>query len=83
MSHQDRREPLPKGYQYPTHGVDCDCPPCRNKYWGGYMNAEAYRQDQLIRAAAESAVKHFGVDGVDALLDALATRTQTAYGWGV
>jgi hypothetical protein len=47
------------------------------------MNAEAYRQDQLIRAAAESAVKHFGVDGVDALLDALATRTQTAYGWGV
>jgi hypothetical protein len=30
MSHQDRRDPLPVDYQYPTHGVDCDCPPCRD-----------------------------------------------------
>lgn len=30
-SHQERRAPLPADYQYPTHGVDCDCPPCRNK----------------------------------------------------
>ncbi len=29
MSHQTRRDPLPVDYQYPTHGVDCDCPPCR------------------------------------------------------
>ncbi len=28
-NHQDRRDPLPADYQYPTHGVDCDCPPCR------------------------------------------------------
>ena len=32
MSHQDRRAPLPAEYQYPTHGVDCDCPTCRNKW---------------------------------------------------
>ncbi len=31
MSHQDRRAPLPGDYQFPTHGVDCDCPPCRNR----------------------------------------------------
>jgi hypothetical protein len=31
MSHQDRRLPLPADYQFPTHGVDCDCPPCREK----------------------------------------------------
>ena len=30
-SHQQRREPLPADYQFPTHGVDCDCPPCRDK----------------------------------------------------
>ncbi len=66
-----------------THGVDCDCPPCRMRYWGGYMNAEAYRQDQLVRLAAESAVKHLGAGGVEALLDALGARTQTAYGWDV
>lgn len=30
-SHQQRRDPLPADYQYPTHGVDCDCPPCRNR----------------------------------------------------
>jgi len=30
MSHQDRRDPLPEDYQYPTHGVDCDCVTCRN-----------------------------------------------------
>jgi len=29
-NHQDRRAPLPAHYQFPTHGVDCDCPPCRN-----------------------------------------------------
>ena len=32
MSHQDRREPLPEDYQFPTHGVDCDCVTCRNKH---------------------------------------------------
>lgn len=32
MSHQDRREPLPPDYQFPTHGVDCDCPTCRNRH---------------------------------------------------
>lgn len=32
MSHQDRRDPLPADYQYPTHGVDCDCPPCRGRW---------------------------------------------------
>ncbi len=83
MSHQDRRDPLPVDYQYPTHGMDCDCPPCRMRYWGGYINAEAYRQDQLVRLAAESAVKHLGAGGVEALLDALGARTQTAYGWDV
>ena len=31
MSHQDRREPLDRAYQFPTHGVDCDCPPCRER----------------------------------------------------
>lgn len=30
-NHQTRRAPLPADYQYPTHGVDCDCPSCRNK----------------------------------------------------
>lgn len=30
-SHQQRREPLPADYQFPTHGVECDCPPCRSK----------------------------------------------------
>ena len=30
-SHQERRDPLPKDYQYPTHGVDCDCVTCRYK----------------------------------------------------
>ncbi len=30
-SHQDRRDPLPADYQFPTHGVDCDCPPCRDR----------------------------------------------------
>lgn len=30
-NHQHRRAPLPADYQFPTHGVDCDCPPCRNE----------------------------------------------------
>jgi len=32
-SHQERREPLPADYQYPTHGVDCDCVTCRHQGW--------------------------------------------------
>ena len=31
-SHQERRDPLPKDYQHPTHGVDCDCVTCRNRW---------------------------------------------------
>ena len=31
MSHQDRREPLPDDYQFPTHSVECDCPSCRSR----------------------------------------------------
>ncbi len=27
-SHQSRRDPLPADYQFPTHGVDCDCQFC-------------------------------------------------------
>jgi len=30
-NHQRRRESLPPAYQFPTHGVDCDCPPCRDR----------------------------------------------------
>jgi hypothetical protein len=37
MSHQDRRLPLPADYQFPTHGVDCDCPPCRNRFFDVHM----------------------------------------------
>lgn len=33
-NHQARRSPLPADYQYPTHGVDCDCPTCRNRVVG-------------------------------------------------
>ena len=31
-NHQERRRPLPADYQHPTHGVDCDCPTCRNRW---------------------------------------------------
>ncbi len=68
MSHQDRRAPLPAEYQYPTHGVDCDCPPCRNRVT---ENIGYHTQYILSSPAIRVSVSHTG------------QVTQTAYGWGV
>ncbi len=70
MSHQDRRDPLPKGYQYPTHGVDCDCPPCRDRVTGVSLRfIQQYNIDS---------------DQIVTRVDLESLRiTQTAYGWGV
>jgi hypothetical protein len=70
MSHQDRREPLQKGYQYPTHGVDCDCPPCRERVTGVSLRfIQQYNIDS---------------DEIVTRVDLESLRvTQTAYGWGV
>ena len=67
MSHQDRRLPLPADYQFPTHGVDCDCPTCRNRVTEtiGYHTTVA---DEFMA-------------GWDAALR--LNPTVTAYGWGV
>jgi hypothetical protein len=70
MSHQDRRDPLPQGYQFPTHGVDCDCPPCREKTTGislRFIQQYNIDSDQIVTR-------------VD--LESLRI-TSTAYGWGV
>jgi hypothetical protein len=71
MSHQDRRLPLPADYQYPTHGVDCDCPPCRNKHlvW------------DPILAELRPALDKWRADCDRLMFNSLTT--QTAYGWGV
>ena len=81
MSHQDRRLPLPPDYQFPTHGVDCDCPTCRNRvteqdYWK--ETDEILRRGLANMAASQMA----NTIREDRLRAALAP-TQTAYGWGV
>ncbi len=67
MSHQDRRDPLPVDYQYPTHGVDCDCPPCRERVMTTFaefvFNGPKLRLDWTGRV--------------------IATSTNTGYGFGV
>ncbi len=70
MSHQDRRDPLPVDYQYPTHGVDCDCPPCRERVTGVSLRfVQQYNIDS---------------DQIVTRVDLESMRiTQTAYGWGV
>ncbi len=78
MSHQDRREPLPAEYQYPTHGVDCDCPPCRDRAVNQY-SAEFFANGIPV-------IRQYNIDS-----DQIVTRvdveslriTSTAYGWGV
>ncbi len=73
MSHQDRRAPLPADYQYPTHGVDCDCPPCRNSVASGWTSTPWEVGDTFI------------IEDTDLYrrLHPEFTVTQTAYGWGV
>ena len=71
MNHQQRREPLPADYQYPTHGVDCDCPPCRNRVTG--ISLRFIREYNPVN---DQFVTHADVE-------ALRLTTQTAYGWGV
>lgn len=76
MSHQNRRDPLPSDYQFPTHGVDCDCPPCRNR---------VIRSDMSV---LEQMMVVEGLDRItttyDDMFDAgLIKPTYTAYGWGV
>ena len=75
MSHQDRRDPLPKGYQYPTHGVDCDCPPCSAKHYAADFFANGI-----------SVIRQYNIDS-----DQIVTRvdveslriTSTGYWFGV
>ncbi len=70
MSHQDRRAPLPAEYQYPTHGVDCDCPPCRDRVTG--ISLRFIRQYNIDS------------DQIVTRVDVESLRiTSTAYGWGV
>ena len=75
MSHQDRRAPLPAEYQYPTHGVDCDCPTCRNR---------VIRSDMIV---LEQMMVIEGLDRIaTSYTDTFDDRirpTYTAYGWGV
>jgi len=72
MSHQDRREPLPVEYQYPTHGVDCDCQPCR---------------ERVIRSDLGVLERMMVVEGLKRITTTYDTDflkpTYTAYGWGV
>lgn len=81
MNHQDRRDPLPVDYQYPTHGVDCDCPPCRNRvteqdYWK--------ETDEILRRGlAQMAASQMANTIREDRLRAALAPTQTAYGWGV
>ncbi len=79
MSHQDRRDPLPVDYQYPTHGVDCDCPPCRNKHTHAFRYDIS--RDTFVCGCGEtiSAAEVWSSPRVMLPME----RTQTAYGWGV
>ncbi len=78
MSHQDRREPLPADYQFPTHGVDCDCPPCRNRFIriGDWSMSVPPTTDDVAMLKAM-------VNAEMTRLESMRRTTQTAYGWGV
>ncbi len=79
MSHQNRRAPLPAEYQYPTHGVDCDCPPCRDRVVAAVLTGQ---QEEW---AGGVSIRQYNIDS-----DQIVTRvdleslriTSTAYGWG-
>ncbi len=70
MSHQNRRDPLPADYQFPTHGVDCDCPPCRNRV----TSPDPRYQTQYILSGPAVRLDWTGH---------IVKVTNTAYGWGV
>jgi hypothetical protein len=75
MSHQDRREPLPAEYQYPTHGVDCDCPPCRVKHYSVDFFANGIPVIRQYNIDSDEIVTRVNVESL--------RITSTAYGWGV
>jgi hypothetical protein len=93
MSHQDRRLPLPADYQFPTHGVDCDCPPCRNKYFGFPQTEQAWScvnrgicdGTQRVWLGRVAYCAKCGANSISGYMPDLrsAPTTQTAYGWGV
>ncbi len=69
MSHQDRRDPLPKGYQYePWNTAEAYAA----EYWSHGISLRFIRQYSIDS------------DKIVTRVDAEALRiTQTAYGWGV
>ncbi len=95
MSHQNRRDPLPSDYQFPTHGVDCDCPPCRNDVAMPVMISVDDRgmvhieQHYTVNAPLKFHPKHLVstmfADGtvLTEWRDDPNVPVITAYGWGV